>query len=248
MLGQPAHAAFERQRVPFVMARTIPRQSPGVHAGPSSERAFIELQHGVQRRNTSRVEDGRTLCSTPNGMAKPLLVTFEGGASGDWGVVRMAAVVGGGLEPVSRLQMIAGPGSGGDALWRLRGVTSNERYVERHERTGLVARQERLGRHSATCAALIPIRKREAWWELTQDERRSILEDRSHHIATGLEYLPAVARRLHHSRDLGEEFDFLTWFEYAPEYGEAFEELVARLRSTPEWDYVEREIDIRLER
>jgi hypothetical protein len=63
-----------------------------------------------------------------------------------------------------------------------------------------------------------------------------------------MEYLPAVARRLHHSRELGEPFDFLTWFEYAPENAEAFEELVCRLRSTAEWRYVEREVDIRASR
>lgn len=62
----------------------------------------------------------------------------------------------------------------------------------------------------------------------------------------GLEYLPAVARRLHHGRDLGEPFDFLTWFEFAPERADAFEELVERLRETEEWAYVEHEIDIRL--
>ena len=39
---------------------------------------------------------------------------------------------------------------------------------------------------------------------------------RSRHIETGLRYVPAVARRLYQSRDLGEPFDFLTWFEYAP--------------------------------
>lgn len=80
------------------------------------------------------------------------------------------------------------------------------------------------------------------------DERRAILEERSHHIAIGLEYLPAVARRLHHSRDLGDEFDFLAWFEYSSETSEAFEELVARLRRTEEWLFVEREVDIRLTR
>jgi hypothetical protein len=63
-----------------------------------------------------------------------------------------------------------------------------------------------------------------------------------------MQYLPAVARRLYHGRDLGEPFDFLTWFEYAPRDARAFEELVSRLRATPEWDYVEREIDIRLAR
>jgi hypothetical protein len=53
---------------------------------------------------------------------------------------------------------------------------------------------------------------------------------------------------LHHSRELGEAFDFLTWFEYAPEHSEAFEELVRRLRATQEWHYVDREVDVRLTR
>jgi hypothetical protein len=63
-----------------------------------------------------------------------------------------------------------------------------------------------------------------------------------------MEYLPGVARRLHHSRELGESFDFLTSFEYAPEHADAFEELARRLRDTAEWRYVEREVDIRLSR
>lgn len=128
------------------------------------------------------------------------------------------------------------------------GSTSNERYVERRERAALTTVQQPLGRPVATCAALIPIRKSEAWWDLTQDERRNILEERSHHIEVGLEYLPAVARRLHHSRDLGEPFDFLTWFEYAPSDAAAFDELVSRLRATEEWSFVDREVDIRLTR
>ena len=92
------------------------------------------------------------------------------------------------------------------------------------------------------------MRKSSAWWALSQDERRAIFGERSRHIPIGLEYLPAVARRLHHSRDLGEPFDFLTWFEYAPESTAAFEQLVARVRETEEWRYVDREVDIRLVR
>ncbi|MFC7539824.1 chlorite dismutase family protein [Siccirubricoccus deserti] len=103
-------------------------------------------------------------------------------------------------------------------------------------------------RPQATRAALIPIRKTEAWWALAQDERRAILEEQSRHIGIGMEYLPAVARRLYHSRELGEPFDFLTWFEYAPEHAADFEELVRRLRQTAEWAYVDREVDIRLSR
>jgi hypothetical protein len=83
---------------------------------------------------------------------------------------------------------------------------------------------------------------------LSQDERRRLFQESSHHVATGLEYLPAIARRLHHGRDLGGPFDFLTWFEFAPEHTSASEELVNRLRETEEWDYIEREIDIRLVR
>ncbi len=112
----------------------------------------------------------------------------------------------------------------------------------------LAARQQGLSRPQATRAALIPIRKTEAWWALAQDERRAIFEESSRHIGIGLEYLPDVARRLHHSRELGEPFDFLTWFEYAPEHADAFENLVRRLRETEEWRYVDREVDIRLTR
>jgi hypothetical protein len=61
-----------------------------------------------------------------------------------------------------------------------------------------------------------------------------------------MKYLPAIARKLFHSRDIGEPFDFLTWFEYAPTDVDAFEELLYTLRKTEEWTYVDREIDIRL--
>ncbi len=103
-------------------------------------------------------------------------------------------------------------------------------------------------RPQATQAALIPIRKSAAWWGLAQDERRAIFEEQSRHITISLEYLPAVARRLHHGRKLGEPFDFLTWFEYEPAHAPAFEHMVGRLRATPEWRFVEREVDIRLAR
>ena len=182
-------------------------------------------------------------------MVAPLLVTFAGGSVGDWRVESIAAVRGEGLPDASHLAVIEGPAdTPATAAWELRGVTSNERYINRAEHEQLLAEQPPLGRAEATRAALIPIRKSNAWWELTQADRREIFEERSRHISIGLEYLPAVARRLHHGRDLGESFDFLTWFEYAPEYGADFEELVRRLRETDEWRYVAREVDIRLAR
>ncbi len=135
-----------------------------------------------------------------------------------------------------------------EAKWFLRGITSYERYVRSDEHAMLVSRQPALGRPEAKCAALIPIRKSHDWWQLSHDERREIFEEQSHHIITGLNYLPAIARRLLHSRDLGEPFDFLTWFEYSSTDVGAFEELVRKLRKTPEWVYVDREVDIRLRR
>jgi hypothetical protein len=63
-----------------------------------------------------------------------------------------------------------------------------------------------------------------------------------------LPYLPRIARRLHHARELSERYDFLTWFEHAPEHAAAFDELVHTLRATEEWRYVEAEVDVRLTR
>jgi chlorite dismutase len=178
-----------------------------------------------------------------------LRVEFAGvSAGGGWRVERLETVVGEPLPAVSHVRVHEGEAVGASAAWVLRGVTSNERYVTRVEHDALVARQQPLGRPEATCAALLPITKSDAWWELAQDERRRIFEESSHHVAVGLEYLPRIARRLHHGRDLGEPFDFLTWFEFAPIDAAAFDELVARLRVTEEWRYVVREVDIRLAR
>ena len=177
--------------------------------------------------------------------------TFVGGSTGSWRITTLSVVRGEGLPVARHVAVFEGPPpvpEPSGAVWVLRGVTSNERYTTRAEHEALAARQPDLGRAEATAAALIPLRKAEAWWALSQDERRALFEERSQHIASSLPYLPAVARRLHYSRDLGEPFDFLTWFEYAPGDAAAFEELVDRLRTTEEWSYVEREVDIRLTR
>jgi hypothetical protein len=170
---------------------------------------------------------------------------------GDWHVTAMHSIAGAPLPAVGRLTVAAGDASAATAAtWALRGMASNDRYVTRPEKSLLLASQEGLGRPQASCAALIPIRKTAAWWALTQDERRQVFEEQSHHTRIGLGYLPAIARKLHHCRDLSEHepFDFLTWFEYAPEHEEAFDALLAALRASPEWAYLDREVDIRLVR
>ncbi|MGE4239430.1 chlorite dismutase family protein [Ramlibacter sp.] len=183
-------------------------------------------------------------------MQTPRLFHFSAGPLGPWHIEQVRAVRGDALPAAERLSVHTNATSLPGASWTLRGITSNERYVERAERVQLVSVQEGLGRPHATCAALIPIRKSAAWWQLTQDERRAIFEAQSRHTAIGLRYLPAIARRLHHCRDLGdsESFDFLTWFEFAPSEAPAFDELLAALRETPEWAFVEREVEVRLVR
>lgn len=165
-------------------------------------------------------------------------------------MTRTKTIVGEPIADAKKLDVIHGTDAqlGTESSWILRGVTSNDRYVTQVEKQQLVTQQPAIGRAEAVCAALIPIRKNADWWSLSQEERRRIIEDQSKHIAIGLEYLPAIARRLHHCRDLSENepFDFLTWFEYSPTYAAEFNRLVSRLRETEEWKYVDREIDIRL--
>ena len=169
---------------------------------------------------------------------------------GTWRLDAIENVKGEGLERPISIEVVltsALASRAQDARWVLHGVMSNVRYGMRSELVALQNLQQPLGRPTARRAAMIPIKKSPTWWRLSQDERREIFEETSRHTAIGLEYLPGVARQLYHSRDLGEPFDFITWFEYAPEHAAAFEELVAGLRSTEEWGYVEREVDLRLE-
>ena len=174
------------------------------------------------------------------------IVAFVGGGHGAWRVDRATVLVGDPIAEVQRLDIRRGMVRADEGRWVLRGSVSHMRYTTRDESLTLNSKQQGLGRPEAICGALIPIRKSAAWWALAQDERRAIYEERSRHTSIGLEYLPRIARKLHHSRDLGEPFDFLTWFEFASEHEPAFDGLLARLRDSEEWRYVDREIDIRV--
>ena len=178
----------------------------------------------------------------------PLFVRFVAGSSGNWAVRKIFRLSGPELAVASRLEVLEGDIAriARPCIWQLCGTTSHLRYTTAAEARQLTAVQPPLARPAATRAALIPIRKSAAWWRMPQDERRAIYEERSHHTSIGLEYLPRIARRLHHCRDLGESYDFLTWFEFAPEDEPAFDELLARLRATEEWRFVEAETEVRL--
>ena len=175
--------------------------------------------------------------------------SFVGCADGKWGVQSIKTIIGESLTSTNYIEVYPShtppQGSKYDA-WILRGTTTHVRYTERSEVDELKTLQPELNRSEATHAALIPIRKNEKWWEMSQDERRNIFEKESGHISNSMKYLPAIARRLYHCRELGEPFDFLTWFEFAPQHSSLFDELLAQMRSSREWQFVDREIDIRL--
>jgi Chlorite dismutase len=177
------------------------------------------------------------------------LAYFSPGPEGQWFIRESRRIKGASLPSAGRLQISDLPPP--DSVpWLLRGIRSNMRYTTAEEKGQLEAKQEGLGRSDSTLAVLIPIKKTEAWWDLSQDERREIFEEQSRHTTIGLEYLPAIARRLYHCRDLGpgEPFDFLTWFEFSPDHEQAFDELLLKLRSSREWEFVEREVEIRLKK
>jgi hypothetical protein len=180
----------------------------------------------------------------------PRATTFTGGRTGSMAVTSQVTLSGAPIARVEAVAMAAGIAVGmpADARWSFHGVTSNDRYTTRAEKTALIGRQVPVGRPEARRAALILLRKSADWWALTQDERRAVLEEESHHIAIGMRYLPAVSRHLLHCRDLGDAapFDFIGFLDFAPESEAAFDRMLAQLRATKEWSYMEREIDIRL--
>jgi Chlorite dismutase len=175
------------------------------------------------------------------------LVCFSAGSEGPWIIREIRDVRGAALPLAQRLHVSDSPISH-TVPWLLRGIRSNTRYTTAEEKLQLEARQEGLGRSDSTLAVLIPIKKTEEWWQLSQDERREIFEEKSKHTSVGLRYLPAIARRLYHCRDLSpdEPFDFLTWFEFRPQHEKDFDDLLLHLRASREWDFVEREVDVRL--
>lgn len=176
-------------------------------------------------------------------VGRTLAITrFSGGDRGPWRVTSIRTNRGETIPDAPFLSI-----DDGDGAWTLKGTASHLRYTTAGERNTLMAKQEGLGRFDSTRAALIPIRKSAVWWAMAQDERRAVYEQGSH-LPIGLDYLPGVARKLYHSRDLGEAFDFLTWFEFAPDHEVAFDDMLVRLRACAEWDYVDREVDIRLTR
>ena len=79
-------------------------------------------------------------------MAQPQLVTFAGGDAGRWATTSMTVLRGDALPLVAAVSVHDRGEVVAASSWVLRGVTSNERCVERGERELLVASQAGLDR------------------------------------------------------------------------------------------------------
>jgi len=123
----------------------------------------------------------------------------------------------------------------------LRGVVQHLHYTTQDERTGLTARSRaELG--SGATAVLIPIRKSAEWWAMAHDQRGEHFHKK--HTPIGAPYVERVFRKLYHARYLGSPYDFLTYFEFQPADADYFRQLLAELRATEEWKYVEEEYEV----
>jgi hypothetical protein len=156
-------------------------------------------------------------------------VRFIAGDTGDLLVERITAICGESLPEAKSLlrvegsEFVAAPG----AVFTLDGVRSHERYVERAERDSAG------GRSRGPRAPGQPLCSADSHPEVRgrggRSRRTSGAPSSRHARITpevGLRYLPAIARRLYHSRDLGGPFDFLTFFEFGEADASAFDDLL----------------------
>jgi chlorite dismutase len=123
----------------------------------------------------------------------------------------------------------------------LRGVVQHLHYTTLAERTDLTARSS-TELPAGVTAVLIPIRKSAEWWAMAHDQRGEHFHKK--HTPIGAPYVERVFRKLYHARYLGTPYDFLTYFEFQPADADYFRQLLAELRATEEWKYVEDECEV----
>ena len=144
----------------------------------------------------------------------------------------------------------------GDPAPLFRGVVRHQDYTSRADRAALAGSRPPPAAGPDAVAVLIPVRKSAAWWALPADERAAHFRERPGrpgHTSVGAGYVDRVYRKLYHARYAVEttDHDFLTYFEFEKAHEPAFDTLLAKLRDpavNPEWEYVDREYEIRMTR
>ena len=127
----------------------------------------------------------------------------------------------------------------------LQGVTGTAQYTDSKAHyaaaNGLPALPASSG---PVLAVIIPLRKTAAWYALPHDQRKAKIPA---HVDLGVPFIPAIHRRLFHSRDYSKDYDFLTYFEFRAADEPQFRQLCQALRDpkrNPEWTYIDRDCEI----
>jgi chlorite dismutase len=134
--------------------------------------------------------------------------------------------------------------------FQFQGVTQHLQYTDDAQIKELNRRSiSELEPSNHTTAVLIPVGKSEEWWKLAHDRRQVHFRNTDSgegHTAIGLKYVDRVFRKLYHSHCLntGLGYDFLTYFEFEDIYEKDFRTLLAELRDTKEWTFVNLEFEI----
>lgn len=140
------------------------------------------------------------------------------------------------------------------SLIQFQGVTQHLQYTDDIQLQELNRRSiSELEPSNHTTAVLIPIGKSEDWWKLAQNQRQAHFQKTGvseGHTAIGLKYMDRIFRKLYHSRCLnaGFSYDFLAYFEFKDVYEKDFSTLLAELRDTKEWTFVNFELEIWMEK
>jgi hypothetical protein len=140
------------------------------------------------------------------------------------------------------------------AVTALEGADRAPRYTsaELHDYAYKRAALRRTGRQ-APCAIILPLSKTDEWWALGTLERHAFFYPHVDirtgcavpgHAQAADEGIASIFRRLFHNPDgyqQAGEYDFITYFECAPEQLDIFSRVHQSLRDTsknPEWRYV----------
>jgi hypothetical protein len=136
----------------------------------------------------------------------------------------------------------------------LEGVERTARYTsaEMDDFANRPAAPRRSGRHAAH-AIILPLSKTAAWWAMPAMERQTFFYPHIDgdmgcqvpgHAKAAEQGIHSVFRRLYHNPDGYQrpgEYDFITYFECAPEHVETFDRIHRALKDTsqnPEWRFV----------
>ena len=130
------------------------------------------------------------------------------------------------------------------------GVTSQLNYTDSAtlQRLKDLAPTRGAGRDQPN-AVVLPLSKTAEWWGLPQEKREQYFFKHPEvfnpqhlgHNAIGFKYINKIFRKLYHSRFMGGDQDFITYFEFANSDAKSFDQLLDGLRDValnPEWKFV----------